>query len=188
MQKSCQWSVLILGFGSLAVAQEAAKPPITLEELRKRQVVGTLGKPLGTVVEVEANVIAGSELLLKEYDGRYLLKITHVNGQKLDEPTILRFDTGFSDVELANDHFSLYELKHGKKTGRLSSEQVTELEKGYVGKSVRLAVYEEGTFRGIPKNMPSDARIWSDVTFHFGTSIVILADRAKTTEKSRKGK
>ena len=188
MHKACLLSLLFLAFGCAADAQEAAKRPITLDELNNRQVVGTLGKPLGTVVEIEAKVIAGSELRLKQYDGAYLLSVTHVDGNKLDQPTVLRFSTGFSDVKLANDHFSLYELKHGKKTGRLNSAQISELEKGYVGRSVRLAVYEVGGFRGRPLKLPDDAPLWADVGFYFDTRLEILADREKTPDKGRKGR
>ena len=188
MHKACLLNVLFIAFGSVAVAQEAAKLPITLDELNTRQVVGALGKPLGTAVEIEAKVIAGSELRLKQYASAYLLKVSHVDRKRLERPVMLRFSTGFSDVELANDHFSLYELKNHKKTGSLNSSQINELEKGYVGKSVRLAVYEVGYFRGRPTKLPDDAPLWADVGFHFDTSLEILANRETTQGKARKGK
>jgi hypothetical protein len=188
MHKAYLLSLLFLAFGCVADAQEAAKGPITLDELNNRQVVGTLGKPLGTVVEIEAKVIEGSELRLKQFDGEYLLRVTHVDGNKLDQPAVLQFSTGFSVVELANDDFSLYELKHHKKASSLNSSQISELQKGYVGRSVRLAVYEVGSFRGVPKGLPKDVLTWADVSFHFDTSLVILAGREKTTDKGRKGR
>src|SRR4029079_16003896 len=97
MYKTCVLSVLFIPFGTATVAQEAAKRPISLDELNTRQVVGTLGKPLGTAVEIKGKVIAGSELRLKQYDGVYLLKVSHGDGKELDQPVVLRFSTGFSD-------------------------------------------------------------------------------------------
>jgi hypothetical protein len=188
MYKACVPSVLFIAFGTATIAQEATKRRITLDELNTRQVVGALGKPLGTVVEIEAKVIAGSELRMKAYDGEYLLKVSHVDGKKLEEPVVLRFATGFSVVKLANDHFSLYELKHYKKAKSLTSSQIDELEKDYVGKSVRLAVYEVGSFFGIPKGLPKDVITWAEPGFHFETSLVILADREKTADKDKKGR
>lgn len=188
MCKACPVCVLFIAFGSAALAQEAAKRPITLDELNSRQVVGALGKPLGTALEIDAKVIAGSELRMKQYATAYLLKVSHVDGKKLESPAVLRFSTGFSNVKLANNHFSLYEMKHHKEAGSLDSSQIAELEKGYVGKSVRLAVYEVGGFRGRPTNLPDDAPLWADVGFHFDTSLVIVADREKTPEKVGQGK
>ena len=44
----------------------------------------------------------------------------------------------------------------GQKTGHLDSDQIAKLEQGYVGKQVRLMVYETGGFSGIPRAIPGD--------------------------------
>ncbi|MEM9346934.1 MAG: hypothetical protein AAGB26_09995 [Planctomycetota bacterium] len=84
---------------------------------------------------------------------------------------------GFVDVELANDDFDFYELNHGKRIGRLNSNQVQALQNDYVGKQVRLAVYETGGFSGIPGNLPDDVPVWQDHAFGFSARLVVLAER-----------
>lgn len=166
-----------LVFASISSGQEKpAETPITLEELNRRNVVGNLGLPLGTAVEIEAEVVSGRGLG-KEYDSLYLLKVTHVDGKELTTPPLIQFSApGFARVKLANHTFALYELKHGTKTGSLDSAQIEELEKGYVGKKVRLVVYEVGRFDGIPDQLPKDMLVWADVGFHFSTSLIVLKE------------
>jgi hypothetical protein len=178
--------VVIAAFANIVLGLESsAEPPITLEDLNRRTVIGKLGLPLGTVVEIDAEITAGSDLRLKGYHSHYLLKVTHVDGKKMDSPPLLDFSVpGFASVKLANHTFSLYEMKHGTKAGSLNSSQVAELEKDYVGRAVRLLVYEVGSFDGMPKNLPKDMRDRADFGFHFSTSLIALAQREKPTETS----
>ena len=164
---------------AFVLAQERVKlPPIPIEELNTRPVIGKLGVPLGTVVEIQAVVVSGRELRRKADSSSYLLKITHVNGKRLHESRVMHFTVySFVRVKLANDTFALHELKYGTKAKSLGHDFIQEMEQGYVGKSFRLAVYEEGAFRGIPSDMPEDALPWQDVSFGFRTSLNILADR-----------
>ncbi|WP_020474765.1 hypothetical protein [Zavarzinella formosa] len=157
----------------------AKKAPLSVAELNERPVIGQLGLPLGTCAEIEAKIIAGRELRQKQYDGAYLLSVTHVAGKKLATPAILRFDIGPGmTVKLARGNFELHELKTGKKTGSLTGEEILKLEEGYVGKTVKLSVYEVGSFHGLPRKLPSDRLIyWADTEFYFSTSLVILHER-----------
>lgn len=170
-----------------AIAQQApAEKPISLDEISRRQVVGDLGVPLGTVVEIRATVFAGSELNSKGYDSIYLLKVTHVDGRELERPQLMEFSVpGFVRAEVVNDSFDLYEMKMGQKARGLSSEQIAELEKGYVGKSVNLTVYEVGRFTGLPHKMPRGAPVWQDRAFHFATSLTVLVDRGVEAERKQ---
>jgi hypothetical protein len=144
----------------------------------KPPVIGKLGVPLGTVVEIRATVVAGSETRMKQYQSAYLLRVSEVGRRPLPQPQLMEFSVpGFVNANLANDDFDLYELKNGEKTGRLDSAQIEELQKGYVGKAVRLAVYETGGYSGIPANLPSDVPVWQDRGFGFSTSLVVLAER-----------
>jgi len=123
--------------------------PITLEELNRRNVVGSLGLPLGTAVEIEAEVVSGNSLRQKKYDSLYLLKLMRVDGKDLSTAPLLRFSVPrFADVRLANHTFALYEIKHGTKAESLNSTQIAKLENGYVGQRVRLVFYEVGSFHG----------------------------------------
>lgn len=136
-------SILIVAVTLPLNAQDETKRnPITAEELNQRTVVGQLGLPLGTATEIDAEIVSGNSLRVKRYHSRYLLKVTHVAGNKRNKDITLEFYVpGFASVGIASDTFALYELKNDKKTERLNSEQIAELEKGYVGKSVRLVVY-----------------------------------------------
>lgn len=144
----------------------------------KLPVIGGLGVPVGTVVEIRATIVAGSETRMKQYQSSYLLRVSEVDGRPLQQPQLMEFSVpGFVNVKLANDDFDLYELKTGEKAGRLDSAQIEEMQKGYVGKAVRLAVYETGGYSGIPDNLPDDVPSWQDHGFGFSTSLVILAER-----------
>jgi hypothetical protein len=68
-------------------------------------------------------------------------------------------------------------MKMGKEAGELDSGQIAELQKGYVGREVRLAVYETGGYSGIPGNLPRDVGVWQDHRFGFSTWLVVLAER-----------
>jgi hypothetical protein len=133
--------------------------------------------PLGTVAEVRATVISGSELHDKGHQGSYLLRVTEVGGRAIERPANLEFTVpSFVNVKLARGVFELYELKTGKKAGQLNSNRIAEIETGYVGKQLRLIVYETGGYSGIPRNLPPDVT-WQDHGFSFSTSLVVLAER-----------
>lgn len=174
--------LLVCGAVAIAITSYGQSPqleaPITLEELNRRHVVGTLGLPLGTPAKIVAEVVSGDSLQQKRFASRYLLKVTHVDGKELHTPPVMQFfGFGLASAGLADNHFSLYEMTHGTKSKSLDSSQIAELEQGYVGKKVRLLVYELGGFSGIPSALPKDALTWADVPFGFGTSLRVLSDR-----------
>lgn len=174
--------------GYVALAREEQKPqPISIEELNARPVIGELGIPLGTVAEVDAIVVSGDEIRSKASSGTYLLKITHVDGNKLNQDRLMRFSVaGFASVQLANNAFALYELKQGEKAKRLGDNQIEELERGYVGKSFRLIVYEVGSFSGMPAELPKDVPVWQDTGFRFATSLTVLTERGRPERLKKK--
>ncbi len=139
-------------------------------------IVGQLGVPLGTVVQVDATVVLGrSPKSNKDVHSEYLLKVSKVASSVLSDPPKCRFwSHSWDRVKLAPDVFSLYELKKGKKTGKLSDAQIAELEQGYVGQEYHLLVYEEGVFSGIPNNLPKDYLSWQDRSFGFSTHLIVL--------------
>jgi hypothetical protein len=148
---------------------------LTAAALKNHHVVGTLGIPLGTVTEIRATIVSGDS---KGYEDHYRLRVTEVASHPLTRPMTIEFCVpSFVSVNLARDHFELYEMKTDKKTGRLEDDQIAELEKGYVGKPVRLTVYETGGFFGIPANLPSDIIPWQDRLFGFSTQLTVLAER-----------
>lgn len=172
--------------GSSYGQDQSTEPPVTLEELNRRNVVGKLGLPLGTAVEIEAEVVSGRSLRRKGYDSLYLLKVMNVDDRELNPPPLMRFSSpGFASVELSSHTFALYEMKQGRKAKSLDSTQIAELEKGYVGKEVRLVVYEVGSFHGIPNQLPKDVPVWADFGFHFSTSLTVLNERDSESKRGR---
>lgn len=174
--------------GYVALARDEQNPqPISIEELNARPIIGELGVPLGTVAEVDAVVVSGDEIRSKASSGTYLLKITHVDGNKLNEHRLMPFFVqAFAPVQLASNTFELYELKHGKKARSLGHDQIEEMEKGYVGKSIRLAVYEAGSFAGMPAKLPKDVPVWQDKGFRFATSLTVLTERERPEKLKKK--
>ena len=164
----------------LQAQSESAHKPIATSELNERTVLGKLGIPLGNATEIDAEIVSGRSLRQKRYQSAYLLKVTHVAGKKLDKSVTIEFSApSFVSVRLPNHTLALHELKNGKQVGKLNSTQIEELENGYVGKLVRLVVYESGCFSGMPKNLPKDVPVWQDTVFYFSTSLNILAERER---------
>lgn len=160
---------------NLAALPSTQPSPRSLSE---HPVIGLLGLPLGTVTNVHATIIAGSELRLKAYDGLYLLRVTAVDGHRLGKAATLEFTVpSFANVRLARDPLALYELKTGNKKDQLRAGEIAELERGYVGSERSLMVYETGGYSGIPNNLPRDIPSWQDHSFSFTTSLVVLMER-----------
>ena len=168
--------IIITALSILAPVRLLAQKPVDYSALGSNVVIiGQLGVPLGTVVQVDATIVAGRTLEPKALMGEYLLKVTKVGSNLVPNPACCPFRThSWAEVKLAPDEFSLYELKKGKKTGRLSDLQVAELERGYVGRAYRLLVYEEGVYTGIPRDLPKDYPIWQDQPFGFRTHLIVL--------------
>jgi len=133
---------------------------------------------MGTVVEIEATVVAGRETRTKADDGRYLLRVTSIDGRPFaDSPLFEFFVPKWVHAHLANDTFDLAEMQTGKKPGELDSSQIAKLEEGYVGKRVRLVCWEIGAYSGAPNDLPQDVSWWQDRGFGFSTWLWIGAER-----------
>ncbi|ODA30977.1 hypothetical protein [Planctopirus hydrillae] len=169
---------LLVLSGSLLAQNKSVETPITLEELHRRQLLGQLGLPLGTVATIDAVVTSGDETRVKAYQGLYLLTVTHVNGQPLEKPPLMRFvvDSLSSTVNLPHDKPPL--LFGAKQEGGNPTASQKEIEKEYVGKTHRLVVYESGGYAGIPDNLPKGVPLAGAAGFKFGfsTSLTVLAE------------
>ena len=145
---------------------------ITADSLNRRDVVGVLGLPLGQVTEISATVVSGNSTRRKADSGTYLLDVLTVNGKKLPNSRLIHFNVApGSHAQLAHDTFALFELKTGKKPGRIGSTEVKEIELGYVDTTVRLSVYETGGYAGIPANSKLGT---AGTAFSFRTHLEIL--------------
>lgn len=168
--------LLVVGLG-VAFGDEKNQKSISAESLNTIPVIGKLGVPLGQVAKINAIIVDGDSLRTKGDAGSYLLKITEVNGIKLNPEPIVDFSLAPGvDVKLANNDFTLHKLKTGEKAGSLTGEQIANLKKDYVGKSLLLQVYEIGGFIGIPDKMPKEVEIWQDYGFHFRTYLMVLRE------------
>ena len=146
---------------------------IPISQLRSAEVIGDLGIPLGTVAEIRATVFAGRELRLKRYASVYLLRVTSVNGRKLEHPVLIEFRAGseWTELPLVHNSFELYEMKKGVKASSLDDDEEQQLEKDYVGREFRLIVYETGRFDGLPD---AQALMMASHGFSFSNYLIVL--------------
>ena len=66
-------------------------------------------------------------------------------------------------------------MEYGEPPPHLIDDKFRKLDEGYVGRVMRLGVYETGEFSGIPADVPLDLS-WQDHGFGFSTSLVVLAE------------
>ena len=102
-------AIAMISAGVTAVrAEEKEVKSITAESLNTIAVVGKLGVPLGEVSTIRAIIVDGDSLRTKADMGSFFLRVTEVNGKKLDsEPIIDFFLAPGSRAKLANDNFEL---------------------------------------------------------------------------------
>src|SRR5579863_8248920 len=80
--------VLVGSFGfNRRTPAAQTEPPLQLKDVRDRGIEGTLGRPLGTVVEVSGKVIANESLAKVDMGEPFFLRIDAVDGRKLATPT-----------------------------------------------------------------------------------------------------
>lgn len=154
---------VIGGVAVTAPAQSADGPPvIDASRLRPELVLGRLGQPLGAPTRVVATV-EKPQVGVKRVGGDYLLRVRRVDGKPLAKPVDFDFEVdhgygfGGKPIMLANSVFALHKLRNGENAGALTGPQIVHLERGYVGKTVELAVYEHGVFSGV--SFPSLSRV-----------------------------
>ncbi len=140
-----------------------------------------LNVPFGTLVKLKVKIIDGDQLRKKLYVGTYLIEISEVNSMKLDDTIIMIFKDATN--QFPKDDFELYEQLYGKKIGRLSSEQIENMKKNYVGKTYDILAYESGKFVGMPQKSEyvkenikiNDDIIATNTNFYFDNYIVIYS-------------
>ena len=71
---------------------------ISVEALRPEKVRGLLGQPLGTVVRVTGESVAGDSTLPRTLAGKTILKIETVNGKRLEKPVYFPITRGPSKL------------------------------------------------------------------------------------------
>jgi hypothetical protein len=168
--------LVVLSTLSAARCQDA-KSQISIATLQQADVIGRTGVPLGKVVVMEVTVVAGDENS-KRGAGKYYLRVNVADGVKPAESPMMSFGGRVpGTMPLPGNTIELYRHKHNRDPDvDLDDQQIRELEKGYVGKTLKLLAYETGRFAGIPERLPKDYRPWQDHRFMFVTELVILGD------------
>jgi hypothetical protein len=156
----------------------------SVDDSTKITILPKLGIPFGTMSKLDVEVFDGDSLGWKAYVGTYLLKINSIDDKKLTDTLILRFTD--ETETLANDDFGLYQLIYKKKVGSLSSTQINNMKRKYVGKKLILMAYETGQFTGSPEKyfdykpiVSGVPHFFATLAFHFQHSLVIVSNLTK---------
>ena len=65
---------------------------------------------------------------MKAYSGKYLLKVSKLNGKYLKNPPLMEYSNlVFAKNKLPSNDFGLYEYKYDKKVKMLTDKQIAEL-------------------------------------------------------------
>lgn len=202
MSNSTRWLLcLILGFVGVSGCSRAPKdrvPVVTAPELTSGavKIVGALGKPLGTVMGIEA-VVASERENNRLVSGQiFVLHVEKVDGASIAKPVSLRFKVeGMTAIKVASGEREFEKLLGDLQTpggtmriDPLISEfvagpiftpaEVEAMRANYVGSRHRLVVYETGVFWGMPDNLPPDGESFiSSQRFGFHSHLVVLAEK-----------
>ncbi|MEZ5301586.1 MAG: hypothetical protein R3F11_13190 [Verrucomicrobiales bacterium] len=125
------------------------------------EVIGKLGKPLGTVTTILATPFEGRELDVFHLKSRVLLRVTAIDGRELDEPLVMEFFRTQSYKGKLESYLHQMKLPAG-----------TQLR----GRPTYYQVYETGRFAGAPQH---EKVIWQDVGFGFETHLNLLDEKLK---------
>ena len=151
------------------------------DTIRPKQVVKEkLTVPFGTLVKMNVEIVDGEELNDKGHQGSFLFRVKSVDSVILSKPIMFEFkdETG----KFPNDEFELYKYLYGKKIGAISSDQIENMKKKYVGKEFNIVAFETGEFIGIPNGYFKYQEVRQDYGFHFRHYIIVVADLTKRTE------
>ena len=128
--------------------------------------------PYGTIVEIKAKVVNGDDLESKAYMGTYLLKVLEINGKRVKNVPLLHFEDETGAVP--QDNFQLYKYLNGEEANGLTSEEIADLQKQFIGKKLNLMVYESGMFTGAPNGYFDYQPIKSTTGFYFKHYLVVV--------------
>jgi hypothetical protein len=143
----------VLAFMCVASARQTtqSEPPVTLEEIARRGIIGPLGAPLGTVVLIEGEVVPNTSRAKIDASVPLFLHITVVDGKALAEPIQYRFTQADDQVN----------VKRPK-----------------VGDKFRYRGYETGEFTGTPTS-ELNRTLNATTEFHFATRFAIIEAKSE---------
>lgn len=141
--------VLLAGVAGEAKDPPPAEPetPVTLEDIHERGIAGTLGPPLGTILEVSGEVVANDSRSKADALEPFFLRIDEVDGRRLEAPQM----------------FSSKDMPLIRKAPDLK-----------VGDTFRCIGYETGAFSGSPDGEFKYVQPYATHRFHFAVRFVVL--------------
>lgn len=164
---------------------------ISIDTLNHVRIVGRIGVHLGKAVVVDVVVSKDDHSGSKAAQGHYFLEVRTVDGIPLKSRVFMRFQVrggnmddddpfgggaGGGAFRIPTNSFELYRLKHGREAKELSSKDISELEKGFIGRQYRLLAYETGGYSGLPKGLPTAYPVWQDHGFAFSSYLMVLGE------------
>ncbi len=172
-------SMVLVCINTLALADSTASRQIQVSahDLRNGSavVLGDLGLPLGTPVEVEGSVVTAKSVRRMSLTDEYLLVIDTVKGKKLDSVITFGFWVEDSTKSLmVNTDLGLRWLLAGMvEEFEITQEQANKLLRDYTKVRRKLLVFETAVFLGRPLNLPPTAPLRSGPAFGFETHLVV---------------
>ncbi len=160
--------------GERAQRDAESSSSLTVAELRQRPVIGELSVPLGTIVDLTAEVVSGNSLRWKYAEGRYLLRVIKVERHVLDHPVIMDFEHWSPDpCDLACDDAEFQDVVRRKLKEGATQADVNAFASHYVGRKYRLVGFESGGFSGVPDVKPGMIP-YSGYAYGFHNKLVVM--------------
>jgi hypothetical protein len=184
------FSLLLFLVTATAVAEERSTVRVRYSDLgSSTPVIGVLGVPLGTVVEVEAEIVAEPEPHVppEAHLWRFFLRIHKVNGEDAQDCTPISFST-YGLVGWSEDPapLSLMSFEMTRKRDRQTAEEREAIRVRFVGRKYRLFVYETGGFYGLPvESTPMHIEDGSGERFRFQPRLSVLFERGSHSDKGQ---
>ena len=143
----------------LSKSAKAEPPPITIDDLNSRPVIGYLGQPLGKIVTIDGTIYDEDQEHRKAPRGN-LLDVSHVDGVPLKQVRRIDFRAD-AFVDVKKDQFS-------------------------DGDRFRLVGYEDGGFSGPPNGVFDYVGPYATVGRYFRTQFVVLKSEFKLPKRPKR--
>ena len=187
MKPSLVTFVLVYSMHMITAMSQDVPKEIGIDALDHVSVVGRIGVHLGKAVVIDVVVAADDQSGSKAAEGHYFLKVKTVDGVPLKSDIYMRFEVrgsklnnedpfGGESFSIPTNPFELYRLKYGREAKELSSKDISDLEKGFIGRHYKLLAYETGGYSGIPKDLPPHYPVWQDHGFAFSSHLMVLGE------------
>ena len=129
----------VIAIGSMqrsesCLAGDRKLPAVSVKQFGPSNVIGHLGKPLGTVVRITGVCLDGSKTRRRADLGKTLLEIQTVNGTKLQRPFIVPFLRAAKGIAKPKDGdaFDYYAHEWGEFDGVVTIAKELEIERPMV--------------------------------------------------------